>query len=385
MHREVVDISRVPTPVHVLLVVRWPIGGIRTYLKYVLSNIPASKIRFSIIVPDIGESEVLYDDIHNKIYNWHTYRVSKKGGYLDFFKVIRRVIREDKVELVHAHGFTSMLICVPALLFSWCPLIFTSHDVLNQQQFRGFWGRVKRLLLRFGLSRCEKIQSVSSDAQDNLVNYFPKINKDKLEVNLNGIEVDRFNSPKAVDLRAELNIDSDKIVVGFFGRFMAQKGFRFLVEAIEILKREESSPEFHVVCFGSGAFIREEKADIIRRGLNDDFTFAPFIPDVSGSMKGCNMIVMPSLWEACPLQPMEALCAGVPFVGSDCIGLREVLAGTPAIQVKSGDADSLARGILSCLEVSRDTFEEYAPIALERFDVRKTAEGIHALYERALA
>jgi glycosyltransferase involved in cell wall biosynthesis len=81
---------------------------------------------------------------------------------------------------------------------------------------------------------------------------------------------------------------------------------------------------------------------------------------------------------------MEVLSAGIPFVGSNCIGLREVLAGTPAVVVEAGNSESLALGIVEGLNKGRHSFEEYAPEAVERFDVRKTAAKIHGMYERVL-
>jgi glycosyltransferase involved in cell wall biosynthesis len=206
----------------------------------------------------------------------------------------------------------------------------------------------------------------------------------KLKVILNGVDTNVFYNSVPRDLRAEFSLEKNLSMIGFFGRFMGQKGFSSLVDAVEKLGLYPSARELHVVCFGSGAFIREEKAEIQRRGLSDLFTFVPFTADVSGAMKGCDLVVMPSRWEACGLVAMEALSAGVPFVGSNCIGLREVLSGTPAIVVEAGDSESLARGIIEGLNGGRQSFEAYAPVAAERFDVSRTAKQIHEMYERVL-
>jgi len=61
------------------------------------------------------------------------------------------------------------------------------------------------------------------------------------------------------------------------------------------------------------------------------------------------LLVIPSLWEASPLQPMEAMAAGIPVLGTDCIGLREVLADTPSRMVRAADPAALADGLRTAL------------------------------------
>ena len=54
-----------------------------------------------------------------------------------------------------------------------------------------------------------------------------------------------------------------------------------------------------------------------------------------------DLLVVPSLWEASSVVSMEAMAAGVPVLGTDCIGLREVLRGTPSRVVRAGDPAAL--------------------------------------------
>ena len=74
------------------------------------------------------------------------------------------------------------------------------------------------------------------------------------------------------------------------------------------------------------------------------------VPDVLPILQKLDLLIMPSLWEACPVLPMEAMCAGVPVLGSDCIGLREVLRGTPSLTSPAGDAPALASAIQEAIK-----------------------------------
>jgi len=59
-----------------------------------------------------------------------------------------------------------------------------------------------------------------------------------------------------------------------------------------------------------------------------------------------DVVVMPSLSEACPLLAMEAMVVGVPVIGSNCIGLREVLSHTPSVMVPPEDSLALAKALI---------------------------------------
>lgn len=367
---------------NVLLVIRWPVGGIRTFLKYVISHFPSESYRFSVIGVSGEGMSVLKSDLGDHVDSWTTIPSDGKEA-LNLTKAVWRLSRERHFDVIHAHGFISAIACLPSSLITRSLLICTSHDVLNYVQFSGPLGAVRKAVLAAALSKCKMVHSVSKDAESNLLDYFPFLNSKSVTI-LNGIDVNQFSDCKRTNLHQELGIDPTVKIIGFFGRFMSQKGFKHLISAISYLRSYYDSPDIHVVCYGSGAFIREEQCEINRAGLESYFTFVPFAPDVSGAMKGCDVVVMPSLWEACPLQPMEALCSGVPFVGSNCIGLREVLEKTPAIQVTTGDAISLAHGILRCLKMGREPFLKFAPVAAERFDVRKTAAEVYELYEKVI-
>ena len=67
------------------------------------------------------------------------------------------------------------------------------------------------------------------------------------------------------------------------------------------------------------------------------------------------LLAVPSLWEALPLLPMEAMVAGVPVLGTDCIGLREVLRDTPSRVVRAGEVGALLGGFRASLEKPRAT------------------------------
>jgi glycosyltransferase involved in cell wall biosynthesis len=371
--------------------VRWPVGGIRTFIRYVYRTFNPERWHFTILAPELDEVAVLLDDLSTLGVTYVPVQGMPNDGSSGFWKMVCCVAGEllkGNYDLVHSHGFTSGMCAVIPALVRRIPHLMTSHDVINENQFAGAKGKLTKQAMGFLFGMIDTIQSVSYDAQENLLANLPTLSrrKGKCIVIPNGIEVERFENASPRDLRGELGVGADVFLIGFLGRFMAQKGFRYLVDAIDLLRRETSLPKQPLVLtFGDGGFIGEEQEAIRERGLERYFRFMPFAPNVAGTMKGLDVVAMPSLWEACPLQPMEALVCGTPFVGTDCVGLREVLRDSPATVVPKGDAASLADALCKEMKVpSKNKAKGYAEEAAARFDVKKRASEIEELMKKHL-
>jgi glycosyltransferase involved in cell wall biosynthesis len=164
---------------------------------------------------------------------------------------------------------------------------------------------------------------------------------------------------------------------------MSPKGFLDLVKAMKLLLDSRGPSEMPtVLTFGWGGFIREDYALIEQLGLSNYFRQLPFTDDVPAAIKGVDMVVMPSRWEACGLLAMEVLCAGVPLIATNCVGLRCVVEGTPARVVNSYSPDQLAFAIEQELnQPSIEKFKDYKPTAIERFNFTKPARELDAYYQ----
>lgn len=131
--------------------------------------------------------------------------------------------------------------------------------------------------------------------------------------------------------------------------------------------------------------LSEEQEQVKKRGLTDSILFLPFVPNVASTMKGLDIVVMPSLWEACGLLAMETMAAGTPIVGTNCIGLREVLRNTPAYIVPTKDGTALSEAL--AMEMRTPTTakaKEFAAEATARFQVKDRAAEIEKLMRECL-
>lgn len=359
----------------ILLIVRHPVGGIRTFFKYFYRNYDPEKYSFTLVSPDTPETQVLLNDIckldvaYLSTNNW----LSNK----EFFVIITNIIINNKFDLIHSHGFTAGVCSVFGSLLRSIPHILTCHDVFTEKQFVGLGGFVKKLFLSLMLSMIDNIHCVSHDARSNLLEYLPilKVFNKKIVVILNGIETEHFFSAKERDIRNEFGLKQHDFLIGFLGRFMSQKGFFYLIEALEEIKKNGNPLKQPIVlCFSpEDGFIREEKENISKRGLTESVLFLPYVADVASTLKSLDVVVIPSLWEACPLLPMEAMVAGVPLIGTNCVGLREVLKDTPATVVPARNSMALAIALLKEMKKPSISAKEFSKMAVTQFDVKRRA------------
>jgi glycosyltransferase involved in cell wall biosynthesis len=370
----------------ILTVIRHPVGGIRTYLEYVYGYLEAGKHDFIILTVEEREASLIKASLAG--HQVDLVQVPDKHFTTSMIHMIALLLRRKQIDLIHSQGFTAGVLAGLANLIPRKPHIITLHETLSDDRFLPPFGFLRKRILALMLERADRIHCVSRDAVANLLSMMPWLagQAGKLKVISHGIRIERFSELETptTNLREELGVGDGKFLFGFLGRFMPDKGFAQLVEAAEELSKDPVLAEsFKIVAVNDGSFIREYKTLIKKKGLEYCFSFHGFVPDVGGILHCLDAAVMPSLREACGLLAMEALVCGCPVIGTDCIGLREVLADTPAVIAKAGDSHALADALRAFMrnssEVKRKT-EEYSFTAKNRFDGRKTAEELESLF-----
>lgn len=367
----------------ILLVVRWPDGGIRTHIRYFYRLLSPEKYDFAVIGPKRGLARIREDLSMHSISCYG----AKSDSTAAFFAATASVFVTQRFDIVHSHGLTSAAAAVPWSRLTATPHLLTAHDVFLPGQFAGPRGTVRRHLVKSVLQSSENIQFVGSDVSDNWKSAFPAIEKScKLTTIRSGVEIERFHDSKVEDLKRQLSLAADTRLFGFLGRFMAQKGFVDIIHAVRILRDRGIGDERMVVlCVGADGYIREDRNLIRRLGLDSYFRFLDFRPDVGPVIRGLDAVLMPSRWEALGLLAMECMVAGTPLIASNCIGLREVVAGSAATIVPPSSPEALAEAMCQYVHnLPIGPARAFAGEAARVFDVRPAAAALGELYEQLM-
>ena len=362
---------------HLLIVARWPLGGIRTYMRYLFRHLPAH-YHLTLLASQTHEDAALMEDA----VEYGARLIIMRGtGTKGLAVAAFRELRTNRYDVILSQGFISAMAVYMANLFFRVPHIITIHGILEPKYLTGRFGGLKRFFLRKMITGITVLYAVSNDILSHLYEQFPGLENHgpRAIVIPNGIEPVEFDQLPAipVKLREKMVVDDSTFLFGFFGRFMPQKGFDLLIDAIDIIRQKDPGRAFLVAAVGSGDYLREYQTAIRERELEQYFHFLPFQPQVYHLYPQVDSIVMPSRWEACPLLPMEALCMGTPVIASDCIGLRETVADTPTMVFASEDVKGLSELMLGCMQNnSVDTFQRFASAARARYDVSKSASEL---------
>lgn len=378
----------------VLVVVTHPLGGIRTYLLNNLRFLREQGYVFTFMGPS-GEAFRAFREVD--IRGWpdaEFVEIRNFGSLTSVASTVARTIKIGNVALIHSQGLRAGFACALATHVRYVPHVITLHDTINPvNRIAGRMAWLKKRFVGSVTRRVDVIVAVSHDCAASYREYLASWKKANVQVIPNGVDVgalltDSDQISQASQQPDSVPLNGSPCVAGFFGRFMPEKGFLQLLDALRILATNGFAESIRVLATKDPHGYRREYMKAVEEDstLSQMIRFTDPVPHIGTLLQQIDILVMPSLWEACPLLPMEAMCMGVPVVGSDAIGLREVLRDTPSFMPKAGDAAELALAIQHAMDSSvKQRAADFAQIARKRFDNRYAADRLQQLYGSLIA
>jgi glycosyltransferase involved in cell wall biosynthesis len=193
-----------------------------------------------------------------------------------------------------------------------------------------------------------------------------------------------------LEVRSELGVAPDELLVGVVGRLAPEKGHRYLVEASpEIIA---AVPNVRFVFIGQGRTRDELEAQIAALGepLASRFQLLGFREDVPRLLRGLDLFVLPPTeGESLGTSILEAFAADLPVVATDVGGVSEsVIDGVTGRLVPPGLPAPLGAAIIQLL-TDRTLASGLARRGKERVHEVFTPEAIarqtEAVYQKVLA
>jgi glycosyltransferase involved in cell wall biosynthesis len=151
-----------------------------------------------------------------------------------------------------------------------------------------------------------------------------------------------------LDLRAELGVPENALLLGNIAQLVEHKGHRYLLEAMTIIRR--AVPSAHLVILGSGELEKDLRRRAELLALDGSVTFAGFRPDAARYLPALDLFVLSSVEEGLGTSTLDAQAAGIPVVVTRAGGSPEAMRdGETGLLAEPGDAAALAQQAIALL------------------------------------
>jgi glycosyltransferase involved in cell wall biosynthesis len=240
-----------------------------------------------------------------------------------------RLLRKESFDVVHTHTSTPGFVGRMAAWLAGTRLRFHSAHGWPVSEFSKLGARLIFTLAEYLAGLISTRIICVSHATATLGRRLHIAPVRKLVTICNGIDPEPFivatenNSGKEV--REELGIPSDWLVIGNVNRLALQKDNNSLIKAIVPLKRLLRDRPFVLLLVGDGPDRKKLENLATSLGVNEQVRFLGFRQDIPRILSVLDIFVSPSLWEGLSISLLEAMAAAKPIVTTSILPNVELI------------------------------------------------------------
>src|SRR6266481_58523 len=314
---------------------------------------------------------------------------------LALLRVLCRVIRRERIEIIHAHNYEGALVGVMAKWITGRPLLYNAVNLMADE-LAGY-RFIRPAWLAHGLARGldwftpifpNHITAVSPELRTWFINQ--GVPAAKVDLVPAGIEPEMFDHPEPEKLRQRYQLDGRQVVM-YTGVLNAYQRIDYLLRAFAVALREK--PDALLLIVSALVLEAEEKE---YRQLAGELAISRSIiwisphtlKDLPSYLALADVCVVPR--PECPGHPIKLLnymLAGRPIV-SFAGGAKGVRHLHDAFIVPNHDCEALGRGIVTLLndrKLAAELGANARTTVLANFDWRHICVKIEGIYDRLLA
>ncbi len=300
-----------------------------------------------------------------------------KIRYIKAVNMIKKIIKDFRPDVVHAHYATSFGLL--GALSGFHPFIVSvwGSDIFEFP----LKSIVHKNIIKYVFSKADKIFSTSKVMAGEIQKYTNK----NIDITPFGINTGIF---KPMDVISPF--EKGDMIIGTVKNLRPIYGIDRLINIVHLIKTKW--PEFPVklLIVGGGPQENELKALVKKFNLDKHTIFTGGLDnqEVPKYYNMMSLAVFTSKSESFGVAALEASACGIPVVVSDVPGFREtVVDGKSGIIINAGDLSSVAKTIKNLLENQKQKNEMGGfgrKWVLENFEEEKMINNMIALYEHIL-
>ncbi len=296
---------------------------------------------------------------------------------------IRRALRQMKPHIVHTH-------LIHADLFGWLAAksagiktIISSRHNNDQFRYHPLWRRISPLLWRLTSGGI----AISAAVKDFAI-HIEGAPADKISIVYYGMAYhwasDEEIHAARQEIRAELRLEPDAMLLGMVCRLVEQKGIPYALEAFQGICAR--FPAARLVIAGDGAMAAQLRRLAETLGVANRVYWLGWRSDAARLIAAFDIMLMPSLWEGFGLVLLEAMARRVPVIASHISAIPEVVShGETGILIQPRDVRALAAAIARLLDdppLRKHMGLLGAARLEEHFSIPQMVDGTMAVYHQ---
>lgn len=309
----------------------------------------------------------------------------KHRGDVSAFSKLARLIRRERIDLLHLHGAPGAFWGTLAVSLGRIavPIVRTEHRPYLPEHMPGPY----RLLYAYLTKRTNRVICVSESVRDTYVKRFPDLGERHITIP-NSIRTAEFeNIPPKSECRSRFALPTSGRIIGTMGRLVPIKNHAMLIEAL--LRIRSTVPDTHVAILGEGElrdFLVARAADL---GLRENVSIVDPTPDIPHFLGALDLFVLSSDSEGLPLTILEAQAAGLAVVATSVGGIPEVIEhGVNGYTVPPGLVEPFADRVAELLrnpEAAKQMGDTGRNMVRERHGAGKMVSRIESVYDTVLS
>lgn len=285
-------------------------------------------------------------------------------------------------DIVHGHSSKGGVYARLLRILGGPKAIYTPHAFVTWATWitpfeRIFYGLIERIL---GLMTTTVI--VSSEVEGSEARRLG-ISSRRIRLIHHGVSLASESSDTREAIRTHLGLTDEMIVVGFVGRFVPQKDPKLLLRAFS--KATQELQDARLIMVGDGPLSTELKEMAIELGIEQKVLWPGFL-DGRTTMRGFDILALPSAYESFGYVLFEAMAEGLPIVATNVGGTELAIQdGLNGFTVPVGNTDAFSDALtnLLCDREMRNQFGSHSKFIVTRFTtdrmVNETIRAYHTL------
>ena len=305
---------------------------------------------------------------------------TQKPFDLSVQREIFRLIQNEKIQLIHAHGTraASNILC-PAHKFH-IPLVYTVHGWSFHDDQSYIVRKLRGYSEKVICSSASQVICVSESNNETGRRVFRL--KDAVVIE-NGVNLDRFNPEASFkNLRYEFGFSESDFIVGFIARCTIQKNPLVFLSALEMVHK--ANPSIKGLFVGEGDMDEEVDAFISQHQMSGYLYRSSFRTDVPDLLNCIDVYCLPSLWEGLSIALLEAMAMRKAIIATPTDGTKEVLQHEKnGLVVPFNDVEAIVDAV-NRFFADRQMMAICAKAAClyveERFNAKRVADAVLKIY-----